>query len=63
MTAKEKAEELIEKMNDVAGGGIYDAKQYALIAIDEIINSIENEHVSEIFENYWEKVKQEIENL
>jgi len=39
------------------------AKQCALIAVDEIINSVDNEHVSDIFNDYWEEVKQEIEKL
>jgi len=39
------------------------SKQCALIAVDEIINSVDNEHVSDIFNDYWEEVKQEIEKL
>jgi uncharacterized protein YoaH (UPF0181 family) len=54
-TAVEKAKELIKKMT----------KQYALIAVDELIKDNE---MSEILVNgglqkhYWEEVKQEIEN-
>jgi hypothetical protein len=50
-TAVDKAKELIEKMT----------KQYALIAVDEIlrINSVDKD---EDLSNYWEEVKQEIEN-
>jgi len=60
MTPKLKAKELVDKY------WIYlDAKQCALIAVDEIINSIvifdltaaENQFI------YWEEVKQEIEKL
>ena len=50
-TAVEKAQELIDKMT----------KQYALIVVDEIlsINSVDKD---EDLSNYWEEVKQEIEN-
>jgi Flp pilus assembly CpaF family ATPase len=54
-TAVEKAKELIKKMT----------KQYALIAVDELIKDNE---MSEILVNgglqkqFWEEVKQEIEN-
>ena len=49
-TAVEKAKELIKKMT----------KQYALIAVDEIlsINSVDKD---EDLSNYWEEVKKEIE--
>jgi hypothetical protein len=49
-TAVNKANELIDKMT----------KQYALIAVDEIlsINSVDKD---EDLSNYWEEVKQEIE--
>jgi hypothetical protein len=71
MTPKEKAEELFNKMyntDDPMGNYpmCFDtAKQCALIAVDEIINSIvitdlttaENQFI------YWEEVKQEIEKL
>jgi hypothetical protein len=50
-TAVDKAKELIDKMT----------KQYALITVDEIlsINSVDKD---EDLSNYWEQVKQEIEN-
>jgi hypothetical protein len=50
-TAVDKAKELIDKMT----------KQYALIAVDEIlsINSVDKDYD---LSNYWEEVKQEIEN-
>ena len=60
MTPKDKAKELIVNFSDVGLITSIEAKQCALIAVDEIINSVENEHVSEIFENYWNEVKQEI---
>ena len=78
MTPKEKAEELFNKfiiiddLSDSTGNSLYfnaHAKQCALIAVDEILNgyefdSLDIEH-KRIMDNinYWDKVKQEIENL
>ena len=71
---REKAKELIDKFykyaHDGSNGGHYDtriwtenAKQCALIAVDEILNTIEQ--IFETFEErkYWQEVKQEINNL
>ena len=69
MKPKEKAKELIKKFTIIADdcNGMYEmtiaTKEKVLICVDEIINSVENEHVSEIFENYWIKVKKEINKL
>jgi hypothetical protein len=73
MTPKEKAEELVDKIyycQRYADGEDYipleavkRAKQCALIAVDEIINSVDDEHVSDIFNEYWEEVRYEISNL
>jgi len=73
MTPKEKAEELFKKMyqvRSVSGSDItkYFAKQCALIAVDEIIDSYTNEHsygyiTSDRIIPYWEEVKTEIEKL
>ena len=69
MTPKEKAEELVEKFSDLEDGEMYigKAKQCALIAVDEIINSLENygKESDELqnMENdfrYWQEVKQEL---
>ena len=70
MTPKEKADKFVKKMyavhsNSASDITLYFAKQCALIAVDEIINSIvifdltaaENQFT------YWEQVKQEIEKL
>jgi hypothetical protein len=81
MTAQEKAEELFNKYFseirmpsdcegcmmcvDRCGNMVAIAKKYAIIAVDEIINSVvitdlttaENQFI------YWEEVKQEIEKL
>jgi len=72
MTAKQKAEDLFYKYliffpefrNDLE----YDyntesAKTCAFIAVEEIINSVDNEHVSDIYNQFWEKVKKEIIKL
>ena len=67
MTPKEKAEELVGRyamylranlMHDEEANE--DAKQCALIAVDEIRDNIAL--ISEI-QNYWREVKQEIEAL
>ena len=86
MTAKEKAKELVDKYINIDYGNVdfydldlnylinvmnYDAREYALIAVDEIIKS-EPTFNSSIFQGsflisdnteYWEEVKQEIEQL
>jgi hypothetical protein len=66
MTPKEKAQELFDKMYEYA---IFDeaAKQCALIAVDEILES--NPNYPEFKENegtairFWELVKEEIKKL
>jgi hypothetical protein len=61
MTPKEYAEKLITlfeyKLNE-------DSKQYAIIIVEEIIDSLHIKKLSDV-ENYeyWNEVKQEIENL
>ncbi len=70
MTPKEKAKELFDKMFLVIENkGMYDdlyrAKQCALIAVEEIKEAIFwHPFESPNFElEYWQEVKQEIENL
>ena len=64
MEAKKKAKELVDKfINHTHESCKLEAKQCALIAVDEILNAI-----GEIFETYeerkyWQEVKQEIEKL
>jgi hypothetical protein len=74
MTAKEKANELVGKMYNVdfhddareIGMRYPHAKQCALIAVDEIISTVNicipylNE---ETYVKYWQEVKNEIEKL
>lgn len=83
MTPKEKAEELINKMHntehcyikhfpnerycDCIAMNAFQAKQCALIAVNEIIDSytheLENGYIlSEKIIPYWQEVKQEIVN-
>jgi hypothetical protein len=82
MTAKEKAQELVNKFRKYASGDDDDyrfspaiekenAKKCALIAVDEILNNstsynaydgvINNELWAD--DEYWQEVKQEIEQL
>ena len=65
MTAKEKAEELIKKMLDQQSFSeeLYDAKQCALIAVDEIISQFTNKCCESANRRFWEEVKQEINKL
>jgi len=62
MTPKEKAIELVEKFSLVGLQQRNEGITCALIAVDEIlsINSVDKD---EDLSNYWEEVKQEIENL
>ena len=59
MTPKEKAEELVHRMELYTGNDI--AKQCALIAVDEILKR--NQPIQGHFWDYWEQVKKEIELL
>jgi hypothetical protein len=66
MTPKEKAEELVSKMLKEVGYDTDLALPCALIAVDEILTTLYNLKfgnalVEEL--DYWEDVKQEIENL
>jgi len=65
MTSKEKALELVEKYHKEYDLLFWDlswiqAKQCALIAVDEII---ENGFNPQLPYNYWQEVKKEIEKL
>ena len=75
MTPKEKAQELVSKYiscqnkwyleNLIDGLRISQAKQCALIAVDEIIQAIRyTEAKSDLgYVGYWEQVKQEIKSI
>lgn len=60
MTPKEKSKELINKMLNQQSHTeeLYDAKQCALTAVDELIKQVNHSDVG-----YWQEVKQEIEKL
>jgi hypothetical protein len=66
MTPKEKAKELFDKYFEFVEaysvqGQNENAKQCALIAVDEIIDLVK--HIDVDSEDYWNEVKQEIINL
>jgi hypothetical protein len=64
MTPKEKAEELVNKMERPMDGVSIlriAAKKLALIAVDEVIEALHEHHwQNRLIINYWEEVKQEI---
>ena len=63
MTTKDKAKDLVDKMKlCLFSDGDYDAKQCALIAVDELIKETSFE-VTNIRQRYYQEVKQEIEKL
>ncbi len=70
MTPKEKAEDLFNKYATYVvmwAGDIntthQNCKQCALIAVDEIINSIIGNYEFDFLRNYWQEVKKEIQIL
>jgi hypothetical protein len=70
MTPKEKAKELVSKFNFEHTGQTYvlhqtvdESKRCALIAVDEIIQAMDNVMLPNPFKQYWNKVKQEIQAL
>jgi len=65
MTPKEKAKELIHKYLQVYDGRVIQAKQCALIAVDEIIDAIDW-HEYEVPNDqlkFWFEVKEAIVNM
>ena len=67
MTPKEKAKELVNKFSsghpiickmNTRNMYISEAKQCALIAVDEILKAVEGK-----YDEYWQEVKQQILNL
>ena len=59
MTPKEKAKEIISEMDNVVGGGNYDAKEYALITVNYLIKLAKRFKDTFVIK-YWEEVKKEI---
>ena len=70
MTPQEKAQELVNRfapyVDTFHKGILENAKQCALIAVDEVLNDdwfIPNREDSLARKKYWEEVKKEINNL
>ena len=68
MLPKEKAKELVDKFSDLEDGEMYigKAKQFALIAVDEIINCdyfFKTLEDTKEFTKYWVQIQNEINNL
>jgi hypothetical protein len=67
MTPKEKAEELVNKMErPMDGVSIFRlaAKKLALIAVDEVIEALHQHHwQNRLIIDYWQEVKNELEKL
>ena len=70
MTARQKADELYSKYDDLLNKDfgnpiVFDnqLKQCALIAVDEILNNDNNFFNTYSQNDYWLQVKQEIKNL
>jgi hypothetical protein len=68
MTQKEKAKELVSKyihlakQTSGANGTLYNSKQCALIAVDELIYSHSQDTTDNQF-YYWQQVKKEINGI
>ena len=64
MTAQDKAKELVNKYLQIYDGRVPQAKQCALIAVDEILNNYYKNHFQTGKKiDYWHDVKSEIEKL
>jgi len=71
MTPKEKAKELVEKFELIERAeryedelNLFEAKQCALICVEEILNDNPNIYDSDrLNHKYWKEVKEEIEKL
>lgn len=62
MTAKEKAEELVHDYYTVIDIDFDDAKQCALIVVEEILKALPEDYQNDIW-SYWQDVEKEIEKL
>jgi len=72
MSPKEKAENLVEKFESLNSIKMSDdsrieyptARQCALIAVDEVLNALEEHRwQNRLIMDYWEEIKQEIKSL
>jgi hypothetical protein len=65
MKPKDKAKELVDRFDETLTylESKQKAKKCALIAVDEIIKTMDNVMLPNPFKQYWNKVKQEIQEL
>lgn len=63
MTAKEKAQKLVERMQAQRYMSLGAATQCALICVDEIIKSSKEYFKNTTYDEYWQEVKEEINKL
>lgn len=63
MTPKEKAEELVDKYYEFHYINYECAKQCAIIAVDEILNFLEDDRCGFSWKKYYTEVKTEIKKL
>ena len=67
MIAKEKAKELVNKFLQIYDGRVPQAKQCALICVDEVLENITEEVMTYkpfmMNTDYWQEVKEEINKL
>jgi len=64
MTAKDKAIELVDKMYSISGQQRF-SKAYASIAVDEVIQAINNDCMlyKQAKRGFWQEAKSEIDKL
>ena len=65
MIAKDKAKELVNRFLQIYDGRVPQAKQFALICVDEILESHYKVLVGVMpkVSDYWQEVKEEINKL
>jgi hypothetical protein len=63
MTPKEKCDELFKQFLDIGLIVSSEAKQCALIAVDEILKDIPDNDIHNFRIDFWEEVKTEIKKL
>jgi len=64
MTAKEKANELVEKFTFINGNSFF-AKDCAILTVDEILNSNPTWFIDQMrtTHQYWQEVKNELQKM
>ena len=63
MTAKEKAEKIVKRMQAQRYKSLGAAAQCALICVDEIVNSSKEYFKNTTYDEFWQEVKKEIRKL